>query len=113
VVIEGLGDEAVRVAVCGEMTGPSAYTVDGQLRRVEAAGPSCIVLDLSGLDFIDSSGLGRLLAAHKRAMREHRRLVVVEGSRAVRRLIALSALDHRLELVSDGRAADAVVATVS
>lgn len=109
VVIEGLGPEAVRVAVQGEMSGPSAYTVDTQVRRVEATDPACVVLDLTDLGFIDSAGLSQILAAHRRALRAGRRLLVVEGSQAVRRLIALSALNRQLDLVPDSRAAERAV----
>lgn len=110
VVIEGLGAGAVRVAVQGELSGPSAYTVDTQLRRVEATEPQCVVLDLSDLGFIDSFGLAQVLAAHRRALRAGRRLLVVEGSAAVRRLIALTALNRQLDLVPDRRAAEQAVA---
>jgi anti-sigma B factor antagonist len=106
VVIEGLGARAVRVAVQGELSGPSAYTVDSQLRRVEATEPACVVLDLSDLGFIDSAGLSQILAAHRRALRAGRRLLVVEGTQAVRRLIALTALNRHLELVPDRHAAE-------
>ena len=106
VVIEGLGARAVRVAVQGELSGPSAYTVDTQLRRVEATDPACVVLDLSDLGFIDSAGLAQVMAAHRRALRAGRRLLVVEGSQAVRRLIALTALNRHLDLMPDSRAAE-------
>jgi anti-anti-sigma factor len=105
VVIEALGTGAVRVAIQGELSGPSAYTVDAELRRVEATEPDCLVLDLSDLGFIDSAGLAQVLAAHRRALRAGRRLLVVEGSQAVRRLIALTALNRHLELLPDSRSA--------
>jgi anti-sigma B factor antagonist len=104
-VIEPLDRDAVRVVVEGELAGPSAYTLDSELRRVEATRPHWLLLDLSALGFIDSAGLARLLAAHKRARRDGRRLMVVPGNGAVRRLISLTALDHQLELFADARAA--------
>jgi anti-anti-sigma factor len=110
VVIEGLGVNAVRVALEGELSGPSAYTIDSELRRVEATEPRRLLLDRSGLTFIDSAGLARVLAAHRRAERASRRFVVAQGSDAVRRLIALTALDRRLEVVSDAAAAAAMLA---
>jgi anti-anti-sigma factor len=108
-VIEPLEHDAVRVVVEGELAGPSAYTLDAALRKVEAQRPHCLVLDLSALGFIDSAGLARLLAAHRRAQRERRRLIVVEGTGAVRRLIAMTALNQQLEVFSDADAATAAV----
>jgi anti-sigma B factor antagonist len=104
-VIEPLGPDAVRVVAEGDLSGPSAYTFDAELMRVEQKRPRCLVLDLSKVTFIDSAGLARVLGAHRRAKRDKRRFVVVEGTSAVRRLIALTALDQRLELAADAQAA--------
>jgi anti-anti-sigma factor len=108
-VIEALEDDAVRVVVSGELAGSSAYTLDAELRKVEVMQPRWLVLDLSALRFIDSAGLARLLAAHRRAERDRRRLVVVEGTGAVRRLIALTALNQHLELFTEPEAAVAAI----
>ena len=69
-LIEPLEDDAVRVVVEGELAGPSAYTLDTELRKVEETHPRWLVIDLSALSFIDSAGLARLLAAHRRAKRD-------------------------------------------
>jgi anti-sigma B factor antagonist len=104
-----LESDGVRVVVEGELAGPSAYTLDSELRKVEATRPRWLVLDLSALGFIDSAGLARLLAAHRRAKRDHRRLVVIEGRGPVRRLIAMTALDQQLHVVADAGAATAAL----
>jgi anti-anti-sigma factor len=110
-VIEPMDGASVRVVVQGELAGPSAYTLDKELRKVEATRPRSLLLDLAALTFIDSAGLARLLAAHRRAQREGRRFVVVEGTGAVRRLIALTALNQQLEVFPDARSAVAAVHT--
>jgi anti-sigma B factor antagonist len=99
--IEPLAGGAVRVALRGELDLEHAYTFDEEMRRVEGARPSCLVLDLRGLSFLDSSGLARLLAANRRARRERRRLVLVRGSAAVQRLLAITAVGHHFETVSE------------
>jgi anti-sigma B factor antagonist len=99
--IEPLGDGAVRVALRGELDLEHAYTFDEELRRVEALRPSCVVIDLRGLTFLDSSGLARLLAARRRARRDQRRLVLVRGTRAVQRLMAITAVGEHFETVSE------------
>ena len=77
--IEPLAGDAVRVALRGELDLEHAYTFDEELKRVEGERPSCVVLDLRGLSFLDSCGLARLLAARRRARREKRRLLLVRG----------------------------------
>jgi anti-anti-sigma factor len=109
-VVEPVDDEGdVLVVLRGELAGPAAYALDTQLRRVEDAGPRSLVLDMASLDFIDSAGLARLLAAQRRARRAGRRLIVIPGTGAVRRLLTLTALDHHLELFPDAAAAAAAV----
>jgi anti-sigma B factor antagonist len=99
--IEPLAGGAVRVALRGELDLEHAYTFDEEMRRVEGGRPSCLVLDLRGLSFLDSSGLARLLAANRRAHRERRRLLLVRGSAAVQRLLTITAVGHHFETVTE------------
>jgi anti-sigma B factor antagonist len=99
--IEPLAGGAVRLALRGELDLEHAYTFDEELRRIEARRPPCVVLDLRALTFLDSSGLARLLAARHRARREGRRLVLVRGSAAVQRLMAITAVRDHFETVSE------------
>ena len=99
--IEPLAGGAVRLALRGELDLEHAYTFDEELRRIEAARPPCVVLDLRGLTFLDSSGLARLLAANRRAKREGRKLLLVRGSTAVQRLMTITAVGQHFETVSE------------
>jgi anti-anti-sigma factor len=99
--LEPLAGGAVRVALRGELDLEHAYTFDEEMRRVEGMRPSCLVLDLRGLSFLDSSGLARLLAANRRARREHRRLLLVRGGKAVQRLLAITAVGQHFETVAE------------
>jgi anti-sigma B factor antagonist len=99
--LEQLPSGAVRVGLRGELDLLHAYTFDAELRSVEETAPACIVLDLRELTFMDSCGVGRLVAAQRRARRAGRRLVLVRGGRAVQRLLALTALDEMFETVGE------------
>jgi anti-anti-sigma factor len=99
--IEPLAGGAVRVAIRGELDLEHAYTFDEELRRVEGLRPPCIVLDVRGLSFLDSSGLARLLAARRRARRDGRRLVLVRRGGAVQRLLAITAVGDHFEMASE------------
>ena len=99
--IEPLAGGAVCVALRGELDLEHAYTFDEEMRLVERRRPHCLVLDLRGLSFLDSSGLARLLAANRRAHREKRRLLLVRGTKAVQRLLAITAVGQHFETVSD------------
>jgi anti-anti-sigma factor len=99
--IESLKDNAIRIGLRGELDLEHAYTFDEELRRVEAMRPVCICIDLRELTFLDSSGLGRLVAARRRAMKAGRRLVLVRGPAAVQRVLQLTAVEEAFELVHE------------
>ena len=99
--VEPLAGDAVRVALSGELDLEHAYTFDEELRRVEAMQPDCICLDLRELTFLDSSGLGRLVAARRRSLKAKRRLVLVRGPAAVQRVLQLTAVEESFEMISE------------
>lgn len=68
-----------------------------------SADPSTVLVDLSGVGFMDSTGLGELVAAHKALARAGRHLHVVVANARVSRLLSLTGLDDVL-VVHDDRA---------
>lgn len=91
----------VRIILRGELDLSCAYTFDARLREVEERGPDAILLDISDLDFCDSAGVGRILAAHRRARHTGRPLRLTRGSKTVQRALAIAALDQVLEFVPE------------
>jgi anti-anti-sigma factor len=94
--------EAVHVALEGELDLSSALLFDEELRRIEEDRPNgTVVLDLSALKFMDSTGLRLILSAHQRARRAGHRLRVIPGSDAIRRIFRLTGVWKRLDIVED------------
>jgi anti-anti-sigma factor len=62
-----------------------------------------VVVDLRGLEFMDSSGIRVLVAAHARAARTDTRLFVVRpaAATAVAKIVEVSGLDGELNIVDD------------
>ena len=62
-----------------------------------------VVVDLRSLEFMDSSGIRVLVAAHARAGRTGARLVVVrpQAGSAVAKIVEVSGLDGELNIVDD------------
>jgi anti-sigma B factor antagonist len=92
-------DELVRVALAGELDLSTTSQVEEELRHVEAAKPELIVLDLSGLSFLDSTGLRLVITADARARDAGRRLALVKGPETVNRVFTITKVDERLQLV--------------
>ncbi len=64
--------------------------LEAELRAAEATDAKRIVLDLSGLNFMDSRGLGALLEAQARSRRDSNRLRIVRGPRRIQRVFELT-----------------------
>ena len=93
--------EQVRIAVVGELDLSSALTFDEELRRAEERRPGTLVLDLSNLKFLDSTGLGLIMSAQARARKRGHRFTVVQGTEAVQRIFRLAGVTSRLDLVEE------------
>ena len=90
-----------RLALAGELDIGSAARVEEALAQIENGGHTTIVLDLRQLTFMDSTGLRIIVGADARAKEHERRLVLVQGPDAVARLLRMTRLDERLEIVAD------------
>jgi anti-anti-sigma factor len=91
----------VHVSLVGELDISTATRLEDELGRQEAERPELIVLDLQGLTFMDSTGLRLLISADARAREEGRSLTIVRGSEMVQRVMRLTRLDERLNVVED------------
>ena len=89
----------MRIALEGELDYSSALILDDELRRAEAGVHNVLILDLSALRFMDSTGLGIIASAYRRMRRGDRRLVVACPTAAVRRIFQLTGMLERLEVV--------------
>lgn len=91
------GDWTV-VAVTGELELATAPRLRQAVVSLVGDGHVDIVLDLGGVDFIDSIGLGVIVSALKRVRSRDGRLVVAGAGPRVRALFVLTRLDEIIEL---------------
>ena len=59
------------------------------------------MIDLSAVTFMDSGGLKVLLTAHRRAEEAGRSFALVKGGDTVNRLLEVTGLSERLELLDE------------
>lgn len=86
-----------RFVVSGEI---DAHTAAVLRQSLIAADPELgVVLDLTAVEFIDSSGLRVIVEQHERCQARGSTLVLHEPSRVVRRLLEVTALDRVLHIV--------------
>ena len=98
----------VQVSLRGELDLSTVEKVEDELRRVEERAGKLLILDLSGLTFLDSTGLRLMVTADQRARKAGRRLAIVKGPETVHRVFTITKLDERLEMVDDATEAESV-----
>jgi anti-anti-sigma factor len=93
------GDTVTAVAASGELDLATAPELSTAVAAHHDARP--LVLDLTAVTFIDSSGVRALIEADRSRAGSSSRLVVLAGEGPVRRMLELCGLDGRLGLVND------------
>jgi anti-sigma B factor antagonist len=88
------------VTVEGELDLGGCPELEAALNEAESSDVERIVLDLSEVNFIDSTGIALLIAAMRRSEQDSDRLRLVPSkSEAVQRLIELCGLDGHLAMI--------------
>jgi anti-sigma B factor antagonist len=94
------------VAPTGELDLSGATILEAELDRLtadpELAG---IVLDLRGLEFLDSSGLRLVVLADMQAREAGRRFSLIRGDETVHRVFEITRMSERLDFVDEAEAA--------
>jgi len=84
------------IAPTGDLDMSTAETLDAAVRKAEATDVQRIVIDLSGVTFMDSTGLRLLLQADARSRADSSRLRLVRGSRRVQKVFELTNTANQL-----------------
>jgi anti-sigma B factor antagonist len=95
------GEGLAHVVLRGELDLSTVEKVEFELAALEEGEEQLLVLDLSGLTFLDSTGLRLMVTADQRAQKDGRRLVIVKGPETVQRVFSITKLDETLEMVDD------------
>jgi anti-sigma B factor antagonist len=93
-------DGTVTVAVGGEVDIATAPELKSYLDKILLADPRRVVLNLSGIPFIDAAGLGALVQFKERAERQRTALLLADVPAAVLRLLRLTKLDGHFGYLS-------------
>ena len=89
-------DGAATVRPSGELDMSTVPVLEQRLTEADAAGARRIVVDLRGLDFMDSTGLTLLIRWSLRAERDGYAFALIAGSERIQRLFDLTGLTGSL-----------------
>ena len=94
------GDRAI-VALAGEIDLYTAPRLQSELAAALASGdPARLVVDMSAVEFCDSTGMNVLLAAHRRASEQGGSLELA-GPPAVRKILQVTGLETVFTVLED------------
>lgn len=82
----------VTVQLCEGLDSSTASRVSERLEEALRLRPHRLVLDLSGCDFLDATGVSALVRAHRAARWQDTSLVLLHPSPRLRRVLALTGL---------------------
>lgn len=82
----------------GEVDLQSAARLDARLARILDSGRRSVVIDLSPVSFLDSTGLGALVAGRNRAQQAGAALTLVCSSERTLKLFRITGLDAVFEI---------------
>ena len=91
--------EITEVVLTGELDIDTLDDAQRQVEAAEATAPALLVIDLSRLTFVDSSGVRLALLADDRARAAGRRVAVRLGTRQARRVFQALGLLDKLDVL--------------
>lgn len=93
------------IVLVGELDISTVDRAESALRQAQERGSLDVLLDLSGLRFLDSTGLRFVLSGDARQRASGGHLRIVPGPERVQRVFRIARLDERLEFLEGGDAA--------
>jgi anti-sigma B factor antagonist len=93
-----LDDGTPVVSVMGEVDLATVPALEQTLLGVAEDRTGEVIVDLTGCSFLDSRGLGALLATRARLERSNRRLALVLSNRSVLRIFQITQFDELFEI---------------
>jgi anti-anti-sigma factor len=93
-------DGTQRIVLTGELDVSTVPAFNKRVSELRHKGFHSIVLDLSGVTFMDSTGLSAILVTEMHARMRGQRFSVVEGPPHVNELFRLTGVDNFLEIIS-------------
>ena len=86
------------IALTGDLDLAGAAALEQELALVDA---KAAVIDLRGLEFMDSSGLRAIVVCAQRAQDAGRRFALIPGAAQVMRVFDITRMRERLQFVAD------------
>lgn len=96
-----LAPHAAAIAIIGDVTAACEQQLMQAHEQATDGGASVIVLDFTGMEYMNSGGIGMLVTLLVRAQRRQQRIAAVGLSEHYRQIFQLTRLDEAISLYDD------------
>lgn len=94
-------DRTVRIALFGELDRSTLSALARELRECDRRRATVVVIDVSGLDFLDGAAFRLLLGFGRRLRARGSHLSLVNPSPQVRRILEVGAMVHAADVLDE------------
>lgn len=96
------GNYTLNVKIRGDI---DHHTAKGVRERIDEAimanKPRFVILDLSNVEFMDSSGLGLVLGRYNSAAKVGARLIIYKPTKRIKRILEMAGIERIIEIKGD------------
>ncbi len=97
-------DGTLAVRIEGEVDHHSAREIREEVDRMIAEGrPKTLLLELDGIDFMDSSGLGLVLGRYRRMLESGGKTVIRNPSARTEKILRMAGVDKLMRIVKEDK----------
>jgi anti-anti-sigma factor len=109
--VRHVGDGAAVVDISGDVTATCEQTLMAAYEQASTPGTQGLVLNFTGLEYMNSSGIGMLVTLLVRANRQRQRLAAYGLTDHYRQIFELTRLDEAISIHADEASALAAATT--
>jgi len=103
---------ATVVSLSGSLDVATSPKLKAELTRASDSGQRNIVVDLTQVEFLDSTGLGALMGAHRRAVENDGKFAIVVNDGPIERLLNITGLSRVFAVYATAKEALAGIGAV-
>ena len=107
-VADGAHADTLVLTLTGPLTLSNMFKFQDDLRAMK---PACLILDMTGVPYIDSAGLGVLMNSYVAADGDKRKFLLSGVNDRVRALLEMTKVDQILKIYSSVEAAEVAAAS--
>jgi anti-anti-sigma factor len=105
-----MSDSTLVLTPSGILNGDSGKQLEATVRSTLEAGQGPLLVDCSGLTFMDSSGFGHLVVSHKLARQQERELLLCGLNSQLLMVLQLTGTDRIFRIFASRQEAEAAMA---